>query len=421
MTIPALTKPVDELTAQDIRGLVTNQIQEGEHVEFKEGLSSSGNAGQTTGQIRITNEDKAKVIKEIVAFANSYGGRLFIGIEEDGGNPPVAASVTPLADSTNLADRLGRACAALIDPPMLRLDVTGIATEQDGSGVIVFDVPRSIRAPHMSNRDYRSYRRRGSESVPMDMRDIQDMTLRLASRQSEIEAEFERRNESFMTWNERFRSVYPTGGYCLRLSYVPLDEVYIGPVHSCEEVVPQLVNMKGQTQGSQRPFEVSLFLPQNYYNVRPIVRGTRLFSEFTDLGDWFSANVWENGGLEIWFGIGEDRDSKLRLHAVWLGCLFANGLRNVERIRRFAGVPLLSYGLEAQLSIHGKPTILRGFGDHVVEQIGPVLPIGNHVMPRSEVGPVGDFDGLLTQHFTDWFNLAGFDWDAEISVDYRLD
>ena len=119
------------------------------------------------------------------------------------------------------ADRLQRAFGNLIDPPMLRLDVEGIPTEPDGSGVIVIDVPRSIRAPHMSKRNHRAYRRRGSESVQMDMRDIQDMTLRSASRSSEIEAEFERRKKEFDAWSEKFQSEIEAPGYCLRGKLCP--------------------------------------------------------------------------------------------------------------------------------------------------------------------------------------------------------
>ena len=90
MTVSALTKPVDELTAEDIRGLVTDQIQEGEHVEFKAGFSSNRSPNQPTGHDRITNDDQTSLLKEIVAFANGYGGRLFVGIAEQGGNPPEA-------------------------------------------------------------------------------------------------------------------------------------------------------------------------------------------------------------------------------------------------------------------------------------------------------------------------------------------
>ena len=205
MTIAALTKPVDELTAEDIEALVANRIEEGEHVEFKAGFSSSGRPNQVTDRDDITKQDQTKLLKELVAFMNGYGGRLFLGVAERHGNPPVADKVNPVPNCKGNADKLLRAFGNLIDPPLVRLGMNAIETQSDGSGVIVFDVPRSIRAPHMSKRDNRSYRRRGSESVPMDMRDVQDMTLRLNSRQADIKAEFAERKQDFETNAEIFK------------------------------------------------------------------------------------------------------------------------------------------------------------------------------------------------------------------------
>ena len=422
MTIPALTKPVDELTAQDIRGLVTNQIQEGELVEFKEGLSSSGGSGQVGGPIRITNDVKAKILKEIVAFANGYGGRLFIGIEEDRENPPVARAVAPLADCADLADRLGRICGDLIDPPMLRLDVEGIVTDQDGSGVVDIDVPRSIRAPHMSERDHRSYRRRGTESVPMDMRDIQDMTLRSASRFSEIEAEFAKRTKDFEDYAGSFESVHGSG-YCLRLSFVPLDDVSLGRVYQNPAVAPEMVDLSAVFE-DQLENRSQIQFPRQYFEERPIVRGTSLRNSPYSFGQGLhelKIDLWSNGGLDIWFGHNDHINGNLRLYADWLVALLANGLRNIERIKRFATSPSLSYGLEAQMKVFGENAVLYSFGEYEIFMDNGVFSIGDHVLPRSEVSSINDFDDLVNRFLMDWFNDAGRDWVKRISVNFRVD
>ena len=422
MTIPALTKPVDELTAQDIRGLVTNQIQEGELVEFKEGLSSSGNAGQSTGQFRITNEDKIKVIKEIVAFANGYGGRLFIGIKEDGGNPPVATAVAPLTDCTNLADRFGRACGDLIDPPMLRLDVKGVETEQDGSGVVVFDVPRSIRAPHLSKRDNRSYRRRGSESVPMDMRDIQDMTLRSASRFSEIETEFAKRQQSFDQNVSAYKAANDQG-YCFRSSFVPLDDVDLGHVHGNHAVAPQRVDpvahYKNRSEDRFRLSSSSVLL-----NNRPVVRGTKLYSYVPEAGDIIPSwefTLWSNGGMETWYADNLLHQDRLVLPLAELVSWFVNGLRNVERVRIYAGLPSLSYVVEAQLKIFGKPAAFYGLRTPMFINRHLVHKCGDRLFPRYEVGPKDSFDETVNLFAKDCFNDAGVDWGSELVVDYGFE
>ena len=421
MTIPALTKPVDELTAQDIRGLVTNQILEGEHVEFKEGLSSSGNAGQATSQIRITNDDKAKILKEIVAFANGYGGRLFIGIEEDGGNPPVASTVKPLADCTNLAERLARICGDLIDPPMLRLGVAGIETGQDGSGVVVLDVPRSIRAPHMSNSNHRSYRRRGSESVPMDMRDIQDMTLRSASRFGEIEDEFGRRKTEFDNKTQEFESNQSTG-YCFRLSFVPLSELDIGQVHNNPAVVPETVKLSAHIDGTaDTTFPV--VPPWEYLQERQILRGTLLtdfeLARYKGFSPW-ELTLWSDGGFEMWSADDELRNDQLCLYPEWLLSWIANGLRNVERVRKYAGLPTLELGLEIELRVVGQPLLFPRFRRANYPFNVPWLDIGTHNYPRYAVGSVDTFNDVSSLIIKDWFNDAGYDWRDRVAIDYRL-
>lgn len=421
MTIPALTKPVDELTAEDIRGLVTNQIQEGEHVEFKAGFSSNGSPNQPTGQDGITNNGQASLLKEIVAFANGYGGRLFVGVAERNGSPPEADTVTPITNCVDKADRLQRAFGNLIDPPMLRLDVAGIVTEQDGSGVIVFDVPRSIRAPHMSNRGHRSYRRRGSESVPMDMRDIQDMTLRSASRFGHVETEFVRRKAEFDRKSKDFESNQSIG-YCFRLSFVPLDDLDIGHVHNNLAVVPETVNLSAGIAGTTDS-TFPLVPPWDYLQERQILRGTLLtnfeLARHEGFSRWELA-LWSDGGYEMWTADNELRNDQLRLYPEWLLGWIANGLRNVERVRRYAGVPMLELGLEIELRVNGQPLWFPRFGNQFRHFKIPTLEIGSHLYPRYEIGSVDTFNDLASEIIKDWFNDAGYDWRDRVVVDYQL-
>lgn len=421
MTIGALIKPIDELTADDIQDLVDEQIEEGESVEFKEGLSSSGNLDQVTSKVRITNEDKAKILKEIVAFANGYGGRLFVGISEDAGNLGIAGGVVPIPGCADLADRLGRICGDLIDPPMLRLDVAGIPTEDDSSGVIVFDVPASIRAPHMSKRDSRSYRRRGSESVPMDMRDIQDMTLRSASRFSEIETEFSIRQKKFDDMTQVFE-VGNKWGFCFRLSYVALEDVDLGHVHRVKAVAPEFSNYPAHYQNEPEP-NFRLQFPGGSLDNRPVMRGTKFHSYMPASSDAVPAweyTLWSNGGMEIWYAgairYGPHSSIYLGELAYWL----SNGLRNVERVRLHAGLASLSYGIEAQLKVIGEPAVLLGIPVPRSIFDPEFLKCGVHPYPRYTVGSKDRFDETVNLFVNDCLNDAGIDRIDELVVDYQL-
>ncbi len=423
MAIPALTKPLDELTSNDIDELVSSEIQEGVNVEFKRGLSSSGSSEPRTGKFPITNRDKASILKEIVAFANGYGGRLFLGIAE---KDATASEVVPVSDCVDKADRFERICGTSIDPPMLRLQVKGVETDEDRSGVIVFDVPRSTRSPHMSKRDNQAYMRRGTESVPMDMRDIQDMTLRSASRFSEIEAKFGRRKDRFGEFAKAF-STMKNEGYCFRMSFVPLDDVDLGHVHGNQDVTPQIVDiplhLNDKDHNNTLIHGVHIWGSPSHM---PVIRGTEIgrseeYSNFQCF-QW-KITLWSNGGLETWFGFSEPNQSEVsKLFSDWIVTWLANSLRNIERVRRYVGMPTLSYGLETQLKIFGRRVNLRRFRE--IEPIfdsSSYLECGDHSsFPRYPVGASDEFDEVVNLFLRDWFNAAGTDFAQQIVVDYQL-
>jgi len=123
---------------------------------------------------------KERLFKEIVAFANRSGGRLFLGIQESPEKPPKAKQITPVPRCHDLAEILERSARDQIEPPLSSFAVHGVVTEADGfGGVVVFDVGRSVLAPHRSKIDLHCYIRRGTESRPMTMTEIQDVMLHL--------------------------------------------------------------------------------------------------------------------------------------------------------------------------------------------------------------------------------------------------
>ena len=422
MSLAALIKPVGELTADDIRELVSWRTPEGEGVEFKGWKSSNDVAINAQNLVVPTEGQKRSIVKEVVAFANGSGGRIFLGIGELDDESNSAGMLEPIVNCANVAENLRRSCDDAIDPPILQLEIREVETSGDGSGVVVFNVPESRRAPHMSTKDRRCYRRRGSESKPMDMRDIQDMVLRSNSRYTEIEAEFARREQEFATYLNSFRST--TGfGYCLRLSYVPLDDIDLGRTYRDPETIPEMVRLSA-TLSNRPEHKFWVQFPSPYFEDRPIIRGMsrRDYSFISGRGrTLMKMDIWSNGGLEIWFGQNELFNNGLRLYADWLVTLFANGLRNVGRIRRSANLSSVSYGLEAQLHAFGKPVVLYDFGEIEIMTHRGLISIGDHVLPRSEVGPFDDFNALVNQFVVDWFNDAGRDWTKVITLNYNLE
>ncbi|MDE2771107.1 MAG: ATP-binding protein [Bacteroidota bacterium] len=95
-----LSKPIRDITHADIESLVASGVPEGEQMEFKKELPAKGTGKQDpwmSGQKRIGSHAKNKILKEVVAFANAYGGLLVLGIEEDGkAKPAVAKKICPI-------------------------------------------------------------------------------------------------------------------------------------------------------------------------------------------------------------------------------------------------------------------------------------------------------------------------------------
>jgi predicted HTH transcriptional regulator len=87
--------PINEITFADIQELISSQAEEGPRLEFKETLSTSD--GQPDrwfrDQSRIGRVARDELAKEIVAFANAYGGAVVVGIVETADNPSRAQQV----------------------------------------------------------------------------------------------------------------------------------------------------------------------------------------------------------------------------------------------------------------------------------------------------------------------------------------
>src|SRR6266446_7554706 len=87
--------PIEGIAFADIQELVSEGAEEGIRLEFKRTLPAEG--GQPDRWFRdqsaIGGYARDNIAKEIVAFANAYGGIVIIGIDETGDNPKRAQSI----------------------------------------------------------------------------------------------------------------------------------------------------------------------------------------------------------------------------------------------------------------------------------------------------------------------------------------
>lgn len=117
-------------TKADLDRIVDERLEEATTLEFKRQLPPSG-----------SNDD---VSKDLAAMANTEGGLIVYGIEQDEEGRASALWPIPL---TGTSERISLVARSLDEP----LDGVGITTiaHGNGEGFIVVEVSRSTRAPHL--------------------------------------------------------------------------------------------------------------------------------------------------------------------------------------------------------------------------------------------------------------------------------
>jgi hypothetical protein len=141
-------KELDKLTYDDLRLLIDNQVQEGFYIEYKSDFP--------------TNK---KIAKSIASFANTYGGWLIIGVEDET-NTNIANDLVGIDLNANAAplERIRSVVNEhLHTPPIFYSKIIRI---DDDKGIIVILVPESFEAPHIMSNGV-IYRRNGEQSTPI--------------------------------------------------------------------------------------------------------------------------------------------------------------------------------------------------------------------------------------------------------------
>ena len=148
-----IPKPLTELQPTDFDRLVTNRVQEGNQLDFKQAVVGG------------TDADKKKFAADVCAFANTRGGDIVFGVREAGGT---AVEVLPLAvDPDRETLRLQNMVADSFDPRMVGVQIVPVAY---GTGhVIVVRVPQSVQGLHRSRHDQHFHIRESRSNRQLDV------------------------------------------------------------------------------------------------------------------------------------------------------------------------------------------------------------------------------------------------------------
>ncbi|MBB4039875.1 hypothetical protein GGR34_001522 [Microvirga flocculans] len=235
-----LAKAPAQLTAGDVAALATAGVLEDPVTEFKQAVS-----GPWASEGNLTRDGQNDLIKELVAFANSFGGTLYVGIQESDDEPKRSAALTPVPRVGELAARFESVLRDCVEPRLLSPEITPVVTDPaTGEGVLVVRVAPSPLAPHWNRTERKCYRRIGSSSLPVGMLDIQTITLERARTSETVERLFAGRRDAFgEVWNayssDRASKLNISGwapnqpiptGFAIRCTAVPILPVALANV-----------------------------------------------------------------------------------------------------------------------------------------------------------------------------------------------
>lgn len=121
------------------------------------------------------SEDSNELCKDVSAFANSAGGQLVYGVEENKKTRKPIKVDDGVQDIKITRDWITQILNSRVHPRMEGVDIAEIAL--DGGLGFVITVPPTVIGPHQAP-DKKYYKRYGTESVPMDDYEIKDIMKR---------------------------------------------------------------------------------------------------------------------------------------------------------------------------------------------------------------------------------------------------
>ena len=183
------------ITKADLQALIENQVFENRELEYKDYSFSGG---------KLQDKQKDKFMKEIAAFANTNGGTIIIGMQEDENRLPTKLSGVGmgLGDFDGWLSSFRQLVLSRIRPHLHGIDCVPVELD-DNNIAIVISVPKSYARPHSfwdGNKD-EFFMRHVNGIMYMDIDDLRKEFLYTNGLQDKIR-EFRRERISLILANE---------------------------------------------------------------------------------------------------------------------------------------------------------------------------------------------------------------------------
>ena len=159
-----------ELSIDLINTAIDAELQESDCLDWKRDLYSH----KSTGEKKPGKPWQDEAAKDIAAMANSGGGWIFFGVQEEE-KTGKAQEIHPIDWDSSEEQKLYQTAWNRIQPPVMGIDFFPIA-DNDGKVVLAMRVPGSTRTPHFAMNDSGFFRvpiRNGSHTTYLDEHEIE--------------------------------------------------------------------------------------------------------------------------------------------------------------------------------------------------------------------------------------------------------
>jgi hypothetical protein len=173
----SLPRNLLETTEADIRSLIADRVQEGPHLDFKRDLPAAWDGSA-----------KHELLADVTAFANSGGGDIIYGLDENDAAEASAVCPQVLGSVDQEVRRLQDFLLNLAEPRLPGVQVQAVqVTEGEKVGyALVIRVPQSWAAPHRVKTNQHVYVREGLRKRPLDVPELRALFVRTESQSQRI-------------------------------------------------------------------------------------------------------------------------------------------------------------------------------------------------------------------------------------------
>lgn len=231
------SKKIDDITKDDLESLIAEQERENIQLDYKKAINPS------TG-------GKHDLIRHTVGMANTEGGYIIFGIEEnkENGIPVNLLGITPSVGNQKVDEWVENVINPHISPRVV-VKIKTIPIDSDKI-VLILWVPESSRRPHMSTfeDDFRIYRRYNTQTLPASEGEIREMYMRSSKTEKKLEDFINKKNLTDTSSNE-FAMTINSKSLIPKIEGVVPDELPFVLLSACPRFIEERIDISSDQIG----------------------------------------------------------------------------------------------------------------------------------------------------------------------------